>query len=180
MALKRRVGASAEQILAVQGNLANAYKALGRNEHALGMRRDVYSELVRLHGEGHFESLREAFNYANDLLDLKRCGEAKSFLHKEIPVAQRILGEIHDITLSMRSIYAEALYRAYVYRAEGATLDDVREAVETYEDAARIARRVFGNTHPLTTEIERNLRIARAALQIALRLRETPPESTMR
>ena len=53
---------------------------------------------------------------------------------------------------------------------EGATLDDVREAVTTLEDAGRIARRVFGGTHPLTTGIEGELQDARAAL----RARETP------
>ena len=52
-----------------------------------------------------------------------------------------------------------------------ATLDDLREAVTTLEDAARIARRVFGASHPLTTGIEGNLqKNARAAL----RTRETP------
>jgi len=38
-----------------------------------------------------------------------------------------------------------------------ATLDDLREAVTTLEDAGRIARRVFGGTHPLTTGIEGEL-----------------------
>ena len=61
--------------------------------------------------------------------------------------------------LRMRWFYAEALYRA-----EDATLDDVREAVTTLEDAARIARRVLGVAHPTTTGIEDNLRMARAKL----------------
>ena len=52
-----------------------------------------------------------------------------------------------------------------------ATLDDLREAVTTLEDAERIARRVFGGAHPLTAWAEGNLRYARAAL----RARETPP-----
>ena len=61
--------------------------------------------------------------------------------------------------------YAEALHKD-----EGATLDDVREAVTTLEDAGRIARRVFGGTHPLTTGIEKQLQNAR----VVLRARETP------
>ena len=52
-----------------------------------------------------------------------------------------------------------------------ATLDDLREAVNTLEDAGRIGRRVLGGAHPLTTLIERNLQKERAAL----RARETPP-----
>ena len=67
----------------------------------------------------------------------------------------------------MRKIYAEALYRA-----DGATLDDVREAVTTLEDLTRTARRVLGGAHPTTTAIEDSLRNARAAL----RARETPQQ----
>ena len=55
-------------------------------------------------------------------------------------------------------------------RADGATLDDVREAVTTLEDTRRIARRVLGGAHPTTMGIHQNLRNARAAL----RARETP------
>jgi hypothetical protein len=65
----------------------------------------------------------------------------------------------------MRGCYAEALYQE-----PGATLDDIREAVTTYEDMERTARRVFGGTHPIVETIGRHLRIARAAL----RARETP------
>ena len=36
-----------------------------------------------------------------------------------------------------------------LYRADDATLDDLREAVATNEEIERIARRVFGETHPL-------------------------------
>ena len=66
----------------------------------------------------------------------------------------------------MESIYAEALYAD-----PAATLDDLREAVTTLEDAERIARRVFGGAHPTTAGIEKALRGARAAL----RAREAPP-----
>ena len=66
----------------------------------------------------------------------------------------------------MRKLYGEVLCRA-----DGATLDDVREAVETLEDTARTARRVLGGAHPMVGKIERNLRESRAVL----RARETPP-----
>ena len=65
----------------------------------------------------------------------------------------------------MRKIYAKALYRD-----DGATLNDLREAVATLEDAARIARRVFGGEHPHTTGIENFLQHARAVLRAC----ETP------
>ena len=57
------------------------------------------------------------------------------------------------------------------YEDPAATLDDLREAVTTLEDAGRIARRVLGGAHPTTEWIEDELRDARAAL----RARETPP-----
>ena len=50
-------------------------------------------------------------------------------------------------------------------QSKGATLDDLREAVETLEDARRIARRVLGGAHPTTVEIEQCLELARRALR---------------
>ena len=58
-----------------------------------------------------------------------------------------------------RWIYARALYYD-----PGATLNDRREAVNTLEDAERIARRVLGTAHPVASGIERELQKCRAAL----------------
>ena len=54
-----------------------------------------------------------------------------------------------------------------LYRDTGATLDDLRESVATFEETARIARRVLGGTHPLTSAIEGDLLESRAALREA-------------
>ena len=97
-------------------------------------------------------------------MTLKRFEEAKSLLRKTMPVARRVFGESHDLTLRLKNIYAQTLYEDPT-----ATLDDFREAVNTFEDLARIARRVLGGSHPLTTEIEQTLQKVRAAL----RARET-------
>ena len=102
------------------------------------------------------------------LIGLRRFEEAKSVLRKAAPVARRIVGEEHLLTLKMRKNYARALCLN-----AGATLDDLREAVTTLEDVERVARRVLGGTHPLAMNIEASLRAARAAL----RARETPPTS---
>ena len=56
-------------------------------------------------------------------------------------------------------------------RHEGATLDDLREAVTTLAEITRTARRVMGGTHPLTVGIEGALREAWALLCA----REAPP-----
>jgi len=60
----------------------------------------------------------------------------------------------------MRKIYAKALYRD-----ADATLDDLREAVQTLEDTGRTARRVLGGAHPVTAWIQDDLRHTRAALR---------------
>ena len=52
-----------------------------------------------------------------------------------------------------------------LYKDEGATLDDLREAETTLEETARIARRVFGETNPLTSVIEEDFQDVRAALR---------------
>ena len=164
MALLRRVGASEDHILVVQSCLAITYRSLGRFEEALGMRQDVYSGNVRLNGEEHENTLISALNCASSLVDLQRFEEAKSLMRKTMPAARRVLGGNHVLMLMMRQNYALALYRD-----DGATLDDFREAVNTFEDLARIARQVLGGSHPLTTEIEQTLQKVRAAL----RARET-------
>ena len=124
------------------------------------MRQDVYSGTLRHYGEEHEEAIFEALNYATDLFDLRRFEEAESLLRRWIPVARRVLGESHEITLKMRTLYAMVLYKD-----ADATLDDLREAVTTFEDAERTARRVLGGVHPLTATMEDDLRKAREILR---------------
>ena len=112
------------------------------------------------------EMPREILHCAVTLIALRRFEDVKSLLRRTEPVARRILGESHELTLRMRWAYAVALGSA-----RDSTPDDLREATATLEDAARIARRVLGGTHPITTSIECTLRDSRAAL----RARETPP-----
>ena len=122
------------------------------------MKRDVYSRCLKLNGEEHESTLMEAVNYADSLRRQQRFEEAKSLMRKSLPVARRALGESSEITLKMRLLYAMALRRD-----PNATLDDLREAVATLEDTARVARRVLGGTHPLVVLIEGELHNARAS-----------------
>ena len=95
-----------------------------------------------------------------NLVDLQRFKEAKSLMRRTVPVARRVLGEGNRLTLKMRWSYAIALFLD-----DGATLDDLREAVTTLEGTTRIARRVFGGVHPTTMSIEANLESVRAVLR---------------
>ena len=165
LAMARRIGTDEEGLLTTQSNLANTYRALGRFEEALSLRRDVYSATLNLFGSDDGDALLEANNYGNCLLQLKRFEEVRALSRKMIPVARRVLGENDDLTLRMRWIYAQSLYLD-----DDATLDDLREAVSTLEEIERTARRVMGGAHPLTLTFERDLRDARAVL----RAREAP------
>ena len=82
-----------------------------------------------------------------------------------VPVARRVLGDSHHHTLTMRKVYSKALFLD-----SDAKLDDLREAVTTLEQTERTARRVMGGAHPLTVDIEDELRDYR----VALRACETP------
>ena len=113
----------------------------------------------KLKGEEHKDTLLAANNYANILNDMQRHAEAKALLRKTMPVARRVLGEGDALMLMMRKTYAGALCKD-----NRATFDDLREAVRTYEDTERIARRVLGGAHPTTAGIGRDLQYSRAAL----------------
>ena len=108
-------------------------------------------------------------NYAATLDQLKRSEEAKPLLRRTMPVAQRVLGENHGITLKIRWCLATALYGD-----PGATLDELREAVNTLAETESSVRRVLGGAHPYTTGIEEDLRNARVLLAVS----ETPSTRT--
>ena len=65
----------------------------------------------------------------------------------------------------------QSLIKLHCLDDTGATLDEFREAVTTYEEIEPTARRVLGGAHPATRWIECSLRHARAELAT----RETPP-----
>ena len=131
------------------------------------MERDVFSGRLRLNGEEHGKTLRAANNYAVGLALLNRFEEAKALFRRTIPVARRVLGESHELTLRMRLCYAEELYQD-----PAATLDEIREALTMLEEIEPIARRVLGGANPVVVGIEHDLRVYRA------RLRGAPPPRT--
>ena len=168
LSMERRLGAPEGSILITQSNLANTYEELGRPEESNRMLRDVYSGFLRLRGGESVQTLGAALNYADSLSSLERSEEAKTLLRKIMPVAPRVLGDCHELTLKMRWLYAKALYED-----ADVTLDDLREAMATLEDAGGTARRVLGGAHPTAVGIAVALRNTRAKLHA----RDTPPSS---
>ena len=159
LSFERRLGVSKLSIFIVQNNLANTYDTLGRHEEAMCLRQDVYSGRLILHGEEDEDTISSAMNYVGSLVHLRRFEEAKSLLRKWVPVARRVLGEGKILTLRIRQNYAIVLCMT-----ASPTLNDLSEAVTTLEDTERIARRVFGGTHPIVTGVEQALQQARAGL----------------
>jgi tetratricopeptide (TPR) repeat protein len=151
LAIMRRLGDSEDNMLAVQSNLANTYEVLGRYERALQMRQEAYSGRVRLNGEEHAQTLRAADNYALSLLKLRRFEEAKRLLRKVAPVARRVLGKDHELTLSLREDLCHAMLD------EDSAADEKREALEMLKDTAGAMRRVLGPDHPDTVHAQTRL-----------------------
>ena len=120
---------------------------------------------AKLNGAESMEALVSANNWGSSLVDLRRFEEAKSMLREMIPVARRVIGDNHELTIRLGWNYTMALCED-----PAATLGDLREAVATFEKTIRVTRRVFGGENPLTRGIERSLQKAR----VALRARETP------
>ena len=75
--------------------------------------------------------------------------------------------------------YADALYRD-----ADATLDDLREAVTTLEEAGRIGQRWLGGDHPFALSVGKSLRRARDTLRAreaeAVRVAERDANGAMR
>ena len=102
---------------------------------------------------------REAPRDADALVNLERFEEAKSLLRRTRPVARRVLGESNVITLKLLWVHAQTLYKD-----DSATLADLRGLVNTLEDSARVACRVYGRTHPVVAGTQYHLGQSRAAL----------------
>ena len=159
LSMLRRLGASEDDIIVAQSNLATTYRSLGLIEKALSMRREQYLHRLKLSGEEDEEGIREALCYALDLIDSSRFEEGKALLHRTMPVARRVLGDTHEYTIRMRWGYARALHND-----PSATLENLRDAVETFESVVRLWTRVFGAAHPETPLVQGALEMARKTL----------------
>ena len=78
------------------------------------------------------------------LIELERFEEAKRLLRKVVPVARRVLGTEHELTLSLR----EDLSRATLDGESSA--EEKREALRVLDEVAGVMRRVLGPAHPDT------------------------------
>ena len=105
------------------------------------------------------DTIMDAINLAESLIDAELFEEARSLLCDNIPVARRTLGTDHELTLDLRSNYALA-----ISRDTNSSRADVHEAVAILEDVVRTSRRVFGLQHPVFADYREDLESARMRL----------------
>ena len=148
LSMDRRLGVPEHDVLMTQGNLASTYRMLNQFEKALQMRRDVYVGFVKLFGEEHEDTLKEAGNNAILLLELLRFEEAKELLCKVTPVARRVFGAENTLTLSLREDLSRAILDG------DSSPEEKRAALEMLKDTLRVMRRVLGLSHPETQRVQ--------------------------
>ena len=76
-----------------------------------------------------------------------------------MPAARRSIGRDEEYTLKLE----KALLKA-THEDKGSSLDELRKAISMCEDGCRRARRVYGDSHPITAELARELDLAREEL----------------
>ena len=145
--------------------LGSGLSAAKHHEDALSVKEARLSLMRRLGA-----SVEDVFiaqgNLANSYQFLGRLEEAMSLRRDVYSGCLKLNGEVHEETLRAANNYS-------LYENPGATLDDLREAVTTLEDAERTMRRVFGGAHPTTVDIGECLQESR----VALRTREAAASS---
>ena len=101
------------------------------------MGRDLYAKSAALGLD--VNTFINAFNLAGSPRKTKRFSEMKSFLRKQLPRARRALGAEDHVGLDLRRNDAASLCLA-----DGASRNDVVEAVKILEELSSTARRVLG------------------------------------
>ena len=142
------------RVAQVEGLVAREPLPVAQVELVVARPREAHGKL-KLYGEEDESTLRAAGNYAMTLLRQKRFEEAKRLLRKVTPVARRVLGNEHELSLSI----CEDLCRATLNGESSA--EEKREALRMLEDVAGTMRRVLGPAHPDTLHAQGKLEIYR-------------------
>ena len=160
-----------DDALSLQCNIADCYAKLERYGDAYFLRRKMYEKRLKKYGPMNAEVIADGLNVALSLVKDYYFEEAKPFLRDLIPKAESVHGRKHSATLHLRQLYAEAIYKHC-----DSNLDEQREGIATLQDVHRIARQVFGSSHPNCKVAEEALANARARLLAQARLVEDASE----
>ena len=114
---------------------------------------------LTLHGLDDERTLISVTCLAISLIRGKKWAETKDLTHEALPAARRALGSDHELTIKLECQLARASYAD-----EGASLDELRQAISMYEDLIRRARRIFGDSHPAAESMAARIEEARTTL----------------
>ena len=156
--MQRRLWPSRD-VLRVETNIAECYAALGRHEEAINRRRAIYDKCLAKDGPTGERVIVYGLELARSLVGDYFFAEAKTFLRDLIPKAESVFGNQDHDTLILQVLYAEA-----VHKDADSSLDEQREAIAMLEDSHRIARQVYGASHPRCEDAEQTLESARKRL----------------
>ena len=144
-------------LLVCKDNLALCYSRLHLEEKALPIRKENYANYLAVRGQRDSTTLLAAMNLACSLRATGRFDECLSFLRDTMPTAKRVLGADNEVYLNFVWTFSDC-----INRDRNLSRDDLLDAVATIDDSFRRSRRVMGPQHPLTSEIERHLELAKS------------------
>ena len=138
-------------------NLANVYGECDKIEEAAALYKDLYEQMCALHGPESVYPATMGSNYAQTLIRVERFADARA-------VGREIVQWAHRNPDSPHSFHIVKALMDSLYKDPNASADDLREAVEVFENIPATSSRVLGSAHPDTKNYEKALAKARKAL----------------
>jgi len=146
---------------------------LGHHEEALEIKRKVHDLFKTNMGMHNRDTIVSALQVAMVLIKLKRFEESKHLLKDQLPVAQRVFGLDHEITLRLSAEYAQAIFCASVIKFGGRVGEgnikmkkigekDFLESKAITEDTCHRMLRIYGPKHTRTQFVQKQLKIMRS------------------
>jgi len=142
----RRHGAREEDTLCAQTNVANCLWRVGRADESLRIERHVFSASREIFGDGAKSTIMSATNLATTLIRIGRYDEVPPMMRSFIPTIKDKYGPEHELTL-------QATYKLGLALGLGTDEGEADEGRKLLFDARQIARRVFGDVHPVVGSI---------------------------
>jgi len=153
---------SEEDIVAAKQNVAMCYSRLGRDKDAIILNRELYAKQRKAHGPDHVDALVAALALANSFRALSLFSDARALLREVVPAAMATLGGDHGVTLELNANFVRAMSLDL-----NATPDQLKAAVALGDSTYQAARRVYGESHELTSYARSGLADARVVAQNA-------------
>ena len=146
-----------DEIIQTSANLANVYKHNDKAEEATAIYKDLYEQMCALHGPDSVYPATVGSNYAQMLIQVERFADARA-------VGREIVQWAHRNPDSPHSFHIVKALMDSLYKDPNASVDDLREAVEVFENIPATSSRVLGSAHPDTKTYEKALAKAKKAL----------------